>query len=209
MLLNISKLTTFQTNETKIVSTDLLYLHLEKLISMKKILFTLILGVAISSCSQAQKTEFTPEALKGVLITTDKSERTFQEVINENKGSIVVIDVWASWCADCIKGFPKYKELQKQFPDVVYLYISMDRNWESWIVGAEKHVLTGQHLWAPDGMKGVFGQSIDLDWIPRYMVIDQTGKIALYKAIEADDAKIAAVIKKLQNKKVKFNPNER
>jgi hypothetical protein len=58
-------------------------------------------------------------------------------------------------------------------------------------------------------MKGVFGQSIDLDWIPRYMVIDQTGKIALYKAIEADDAKIAAVIKKLQNKKVKFNPNER
>lgn len=168
-------------------------------------MLSLLCAIATISCSQAQKIEFSPEALSSVMIATDKSETTFQKVMDANKGKIVVIDVWASWCSDCVKGFPKYKELQAQFPDVTYLYISMDRNWENWIIGAEKHILKGQHFWAQDGMKGVFGKSIDLDWIPRYMVIDQEGKIALYKAIEADDAKIAEVLKKLQNNKTKNN----
>ena len=167
---------------------------------MKKILLSFMVAITTISCSQAQKTEFTPEAMKSVLTATDKSETTFQQVIEDNKGKIVVIDVWASWCSDCIKGFPKYKELQAQFPDVTYLYISMDKEWERWIVGAEMHQLKGQHFWAQDGMKGVFGKSIDLDWIPRYMVVDKEGKIALYNAIEADDAKLIKAIEKLQNK---------
>lgn len=170
---------------------------------MKKILLSFVLALATISCTQAQKTEFAPEALKSVMIATDKSETTFNQVLLANKGKIVVIDVWASWCSDCIKGFPAYKELQAQFPDVTYLYISMDKNWENWIVGAENHILKGQHFWVQDGMKGIFGQSIDLNWIPRYMVIDQEGKIALYNAIKADDPKIAATIKDLQNKKAK------
>lgn len=170
---------------------------------MKKLLFSFAVALATVSCTQAQKTEFTPEALSSVMIATDKSETTFQQAIESNKGKIVVIDVWASWCSDCIKGLPKYKELQKQFPDVVYLNISMDRDWESWIIGAERNQVTGQHFLAPDGMKGVFGSQIDLDWIPRYMVVDQEGKIAMYNAIVADDAKIATTIKNLQTKKGK------
>lgn len=170
---------------------------------MKKILLSLVVALSIISCTQAQKSEFTPKALNSTLINTDKSETTFQKVIDANKGNIVVIDVWASWCSDCIKGIPKFKSLQEQFPEVTYVYISMDRKWENWIIGAEQHSLKGQHYWASEGMKGVFGQEIDLDWIPRYMVIDQEGKIALYKAIEADDAKIGEAIKNLQSKKSK------
>ena len=64
-------------------------------------------------------------------------------------------------------------------------------------------MLKGQHFWAQDGMKGVFGKSIDLDWIPRYMVVDREGKIAFYNAIQADDAAMIKVLKKLQKKKVK------
>ena len=170
---------------------------------MKKLLFSFIVALATVSCTQAQKTEFSPEALASVMIATDKSETTFQKAIEANKGKIVVVDVWASWCGDCIKGLPKYKELQKQFPDVVYLNISMDRDWESWIIGAEHHLITGQHFWAPEGMKGTFGSEIDLSWIPRYMVVDQEGKIALYNAKEADDTKIATTITNLQTKKGK------
>lgn len=155
------------------------------------------------SCTQAQKTEFAPEALSSKLIATDKSETTLEKVLEENKGKIVVIDVWASWCSDCIKGFPKYKELQKQFPEATYLYISMDKTWEKWIIGAEKHQLKGQHFWAEDGMNGVLGTAIDLDWIPRYMVVDPKGQIVLFKAIEADDAKMVEVLKKLKRKKSK------
>ncbi len=167
---------------------------------MKKILVNFVFILIAISCTQAQKTEFKPESLNSIMISTDKSETTFQKVMEDNKGKIVVIDVWASWCSDCIKGFPKYRELQKKYPDLVYLYISMDKKWDSWISGIEKHQLKGQHFWVQDGMEGVFGKSIDLDWIPRYMVIDKTGEIALYKAIEADDAQLVETIEKLQNK---------
>ena len=46
-------------------------------------------------------------------------------------------------------------------------------------------------------MKGVFGKAVKLNWIPRYMVVDKTGKIALFKAIEADDEKL---IETLENR---------
>ncbi len=41
-----------------------------------------------------------------------------------------------------------------------------------------------------DQMKVVFAKAIDLDWIPRYIIIDETGKIVLYRAIETDFDKI-------------------
>jgi hypothetical protein len=51
---------------------------------------------------------------------------------------------------------------------------------------------------ATDGMKGIFGKSIDLNWIPRYMVVDKKGKIALFRAIEADDTKLIETLKTLK-----------
>jgi hypothetical protein len=46
--------------------------------------------------------------------------------------------------------------------------------------------------------EGEFAAGIKLDWIPRYMVVDKTGKIALFKAIEADDQTLIATLKKLK-----------
>lgn len=171
---------------------------------MKKIVLSLIVIASVLSCTKAEKTEFTPTALQSELIATDKSTTTFQEVIDANKGKIIFLDMWASWCSDCIKGMPKLKELQQQHPDIEYVYISLDKAHDKWSAGIEKHELEGQHFWATDGMKGVFGTAIELDWIPRYMIIDQQGKIALYKAIEADDAQINSVLEEL-----KANNNEK
>ena len=39
-------------------------------------------------------------------------------------------------------------------------------------------------------MKGEFGTSIKLDWIPRFIVINKDGKIVLFRAIEKDFNKI-------------------
>jgi hypothetical protein len=51
---------------------------------------------------------------------------------------------------------------------------------------------------ANDQMKGVFGQAIDLNWIPRYIILDKTGKIVLYRAIETDFELIDATLNKLK-----------
>ena len=165
---------------------------------MKKIFSLLIIAFSFASCSQAQQREFKPEALSNTMKTVENTDITFQEILKKYEGKTIVIDVWASWCSDCIKGMPKMKALQEKYPEATYLFISMDRNYEDWINGIEKHQLKGQHYLTTDGMKGVFGKSIKLDWIPRYMVVDKTGKISLFKVIEADDDKLIETLEKLK-----------
>jgi len=166
---------------------------------MKKILLLPILLLSIVSCAQTQETAFTKAALDSKMTTTDGKEVTFKEVLAKHKGKTVVIDVWASWCPDCIKGMPKVHALQKQFPNVDYVFLSYDRVDEKWIEGIEKHAVKGDNYHAGKSMKeGDFAKDIKLDWIPRYMVVDKKGNIALFKAIEADDAKLIAILKKLK-----------
>ena len=45
-------------------------------------------------------------------------------------------------------------------------------------------------------MKGEFGKSIKLDWIPRFIVVDKKGNISLFRAIEKDFDKIKETIEK-------------
>jgi hypothetical protein len=93
---------------------------------------------------------------------------------------------------------PKVKALLEKYPDANYLFISMDKTYEAWLNGIEKYEVKGEHYLTSDGMKGVFGKSINLDWIPRYMVVDKTGGIALYKVIEADDEKLIKTLESLK-----------
>ena len=132
------------------------------------------------------------------LLATDGSQIAFQDILKKHEGRTVVIEMWASWCGDCVKAMPKIKELQTNNPDVDYVFISMDKTADKWITGIDKHELKGDHFMANDQQKGVFGTAIDLDWIPRYIIVDKTGKIVLYRAIETDFDKINATLAALK-----------
>ena len=157
-----------------------------------------MLAIINLSCSHAQKKSFSKDALSETILATDGSQVAFQDILKKYKGKTLVIEVWASWCGDCVKAMPKIKELQANNPDVGYVFISMDKAFDKWRAGIEKHELKGDHYWATDGMKGEFGKSIDLDWIPRYIIIDKKGKIVIYRAIETDFDKINKQLKKLE-----------
>lgn len=159
---------------------------------MKKILATLALGLGLTSC-QAQ-TEFSKESLSAKLTTIDNKEISFEEILKQNEGKTVVIEVWASWCSDCIKSMPEVKELKAQYPDVAFVNLSCDKTYDAWKTGIEKHEVKGENFLIQDGMKGEFGKSIKLDWIPRFIVVDKEGKIALFRAIEKDFDKIKETI---------------
>lgn len=164
---------------------------------MKKIIILLI-TFATFACSNAQKTSFAKEALSETLLATDGSQVAFQDILKKYEGKTLVIEIWASWCGDCVKAMPKIKELQANNPEVAYLFISMDKTADKWKTGIEKHELKGDHFMANDQMKGVFAKAMDVNWIPRYIIVDKTGKIALYKAIETDFDIINETLKKLK-----------
>lgn len=163
---------------------------------MKKIAAFLVALISIS-CTNAQKTDFSNEALQETLLSRDGQQIAFRDILKKYEGKTVVIEVWASWCGDCVKAMPKIQELQAQNPEVAYVFISMDKTVEKWKIGIEKHQIIGDHFMANDQMKGVFAKAIDLDWIPRYIIIDKTGKIALYRAVETDFDKINTTLKGL------------
>ena len=165
---------------------------------MKRIIVLLIAFATFSCTSNAQKTKFSEEALSETLLATDGSQVAFKDILKKHKGKTLVIEVWASWCGDCIKAMPKLKELQANNPDVAYVFISMDKTADKWKVGIEKYELKGDNFMANDQMKGVFAKAIDVDWIPRYIVLDKNGKIVLYRAIETDFDKINETLKNLK-----------
>lgn len=166
---------------------------------MKKIALYLLTTVTALSCSNAQNKEFSKESLSKKIISIDNKEISFSEILKKHNGKVTVIEVWASWCSDCVKAMPKVKELQANNPDVAYVFISMDKTADKWKTGIEKHEIKGDHFMANDQMKGVFAKAIDLDWIPRYIIIDKTGKIVLYRAIETDFEKINTTLEEIRS----------
>lgn len=165
---------------------------------MKRILALLVAFATFSCTSSAEKSEFSKEALSETLLATDGSQVAFQDILKKHKGKTLVIEVWASWCGDCVKAMPKLKELQAKNPDVSYLFISMDKTADKWKEGIEKHQMKGDHFMANDQMKGVFAKAVDVDWIPRYIIVDKNGKIVLYRAIETDFDKINETLEDLK-----------
>jgi thiol-disulfide isomerase/thioredoxin len=79
---------------------------------MKKII-ALLVGFLAFSCSntKTEKTTFSKEALSETLLATDGSQVAFQDILKKHEGKTMVIEMWASWCKDCVKQCQN-KELQ-------------------------------------------------------------------------------------------------
>ncbi len=162
---------------------------------IKKTVYILVFAAILMSCkAQKAPTTFSETALNDTFITLEGETVAFKDILNRYKGQTIVVDVWASWCKDCVGGMPKVAALQEEKPDVVYLFLSLDKTQDAWKRGIEKYNVKGEHYFMQSGWEGPFGKFIKLDWIPRYMVIDSTGNIVLYKAIEADDSKIKNIL---------------
>lgn len=171
---------------------------------MKRIISVLILFAGITAFSQkiptVMKTEFPEAALQDIVVTSEGDSVTIEQAFSNYKGQIVLLDLWATWCGDCIKNMPALKALHEKNPDVTFVYLSMDKTEEAWKKGIEKYQIEGQHFYMGNNWKGNFGTGIDLNWIPRYMVLDQNGKIADYYSVKADDPKVQETIDRLRNK---------
>jgi len=163
---------------------------------MKKTAYILLFLISVLNCKAQEKpTQFSEAALNDTFIALDGDATTFKAILESNKGNTIIVDIWASWCSDCIKGMPKVKKLQENYPDLAYVFLSLDKTQDAWKKGIEKYGVNGQNYFMQSGWKGPFGEFVKLDWIPRYMIIDQNGNIKLFKAIEADDEQLIKILK--------------
>lgn len=162
---------------------------------MNTLKYILILLISFLSCKNDPKT-FSVEALNDTFIDLQGKPVSFQSILDANKGKTIVIDIWASWCGDCVKGMPKVKALQLQFPEASYVFLSLDRGVDAWKRGIEKYNVTGNHYYMPNAKQCDFANFANISWIPRYMVVNKASEIVVFNVIEADDNKLIEALKK-------------
>lgn len=162
----------------------------------------LILSMGLTFAQKApefNKTEFDSLSLSQSILDLEGNSTMVKEIFEKHKGKVILLDVWASWCPDCIKGLPQLKEVQKKYPQVVYLFFSLDRigKEEVWKSAIEKFDMEGEHYWFNTDWKNDFTNFLELNWVPRYVLVDQEGKIAYYYAVHADDKEMMETLSKL------------
>lgn len=48
--------------------------------------------------------------------------------LSKLRGHVVVLNLWATWCAPCIEELPSLLAMQRQMPDISVVAISMDQD---------------------------------------------------------------------------------
>lgn len=104
---------------------------------------------------------------------------TIDEIIAQNKGKVVVIDHWASWCKPCRKEMPAMKSLMKKYKDsdITFVFISMDNVEDKWKEASEKEGIASEpySYMSYQIKKTELSKTIKVPSIPNYVIFDKNG----------------------------------
>lgn len=97
--------------------------------------------------------------------------------LSDFKGRYVYIDIWASWCRPCCRELPELKRIEALLKDrkIAFVGISLDQERNAWIKKLEKERIEGIQLHI--GNDQTFRKNYKIGLIPRFILIDQEGKI--------------------------------
>ena len=95
-------------------------------------------------------------------------------------GSVVYVDVWATWCGPCRAEMPFLHDLESEYSDknVTFIGVSVDeeKNRQSWLDMMVDKEMKGVHLFA-DGWSQIT-KDYAINEIPRFMLFDTEGNVA-------------------------------
>lgn len=105
----------------------------------------------------------------------------FNEIIAQEKGKIVLVDFWASWCAPCRQEMPAVGALQKEVgkDKLAVIQISIDKQREAWERAATmENIQQHKHNYLiSDWESSDLYQRYQVKTIPRYLLFDASGKL--------------------------------
>lgn len=140
----------------------------------------------------------TNESNADIAIVKDYDKvQSIYEVIKAQKGKVVYLDVWGTWCGPCkeeLKHVPRLKAAFRD-KDVVFVYLDMDDDnrdalWREFI---KVNGLTGLHLRknrqtiAPFWQELLAGAQDQSQNYPQYFIFDRSGKLAVSRALRPGD----------------------
>lgn len=140
------------------------------------------------------------------LVDQQQRPLSLADLLENNKGKLLLIDFWASWCVPCRAEFPSFKRLRTKFKDqpVTFLNISIDldnknKEWKTALV-EEKELNNPSQYRIIDWKNSELTKTISLKTIPRYILLDHSGKILNSDFLRPSDARFEEELKKYINR---------
>lgn len=117
------------------------------------------------------------------------------------RGKYVYIDVWATWCGPCKGEIPHLKKLEEAYRDknLQFVSISVDEqeNLNKWKTFVKTEQLSGIQLITDNAFETPFITKMNINSIPRFILIDPVGKLISANALRPSDKELRTVLDKL------------
>jgi thiol-disulfide isomerase/thioredoxin len=118
-----------------------------------------------------------------IFLNVDGSSTTLMAELQKNKGRLMVIDFWASWCVPCREAFPDLMKMKLKFKNrkVTFIGLSLDADTQTqaWIAALKQEMLYGQpnQFKLKNTKSSPLFDGIDIPTIPRYIVLGSKGEL--------------------------------
>jgi len=96
-----------------------------------------------------------------------------------NKGKVIYIDCWATWCGPCRSEMPNSKKLMKQLnaKNVAFIFLCLDSEEKVWEAALDEFDIGGQHYYLTKEQSNNIRKVFEISGVPYYLLIDKDGTI--------------------------------
>lgn len=120
-----------------------------------------------------------------------------EKVIANNRGKIILLDFWATWCAPCLEELPSLKKLSQQYSanEFIIISLSFDKIFSSWqrFIYTENYNLENNYI-INEYDKSSFSLKYQINEIPRFILIDKNGKVIDENAPRPSELRLKKII---------------
>ena len=118
-------------------------------------------------------------------LSSSNTRDMLAEILQKNKGKVIYLDIWATWCKPCISCMPSTKNLQEEFKNtkVSFVFFCIQSKKDDWETHLTKYKMPGDHYLLNDLQYTILNDKLQITTMPRYVLIDKNGKIANEKAL--------------------------